>query len=116
MSDLYAANNGYVDGRTDVVFSYTPDQGEELIPTAGSNADLEVDIDFQAYVFDLAGNVGFSDSNPGTTTEAAGMPGAEDDFQPHVFRLDRKRPALVTEMNNQFTRYDFARLRCSPVR
>ena len=37
------------------------------------------------------------------------MPGAEDDFQPHVLRLDRKRPALITDqMNNQFTRYEFA--------
>jgi len=82
---LYAEDTGYIDGQIDVAWSYRPPRGEGVV-----GGDItESFVPFTAYVQDLAGNVGYADSNP----DEAGS-------QVHEFQLDRSDPGLVPFESN----------------
>ena len=87
---LYATDSDYEDGRDDVAFSYTPGNNANLFPSEDL-INIDNIIDFQVHVYDLAGNVGFSDADD---TEE-GVAGVEDDFEAHTVNIDGSRPGLV---------------------
>ena len=97
-SGLYAADTDYEDGADAVDFSYTPSNAQRLL-TDEELSSIDQQVDFQLFVYDVAGNVGISDSDP--DDDGAAMSGIEDDFQPHVFSIDGSRPILVDTDSGQ---------------
>ena len=95
---LYAADTDYEDGADAVDFSYTPSNAQRLL-TEQELSSIDQQVDFQLFVYDVAGNVGISDSDP--DDDGAAMSGIEDDFQPHVFSIDGSRPQLVDTDSGQ---------------
>ena len=91
-SGLYASGTDYENGADAVDFEYTPSNAQRLL-TSQELSSIGQEVDFQLVVYDLAGNVGISDSDP--EDDGAAMSGIEDDFQPHVIRIDGSRPELV---------------------
>ena len=91
-SGLYAADTDYEPGADAVDFEYTPSNAQRLL-TDEELSSIDQQVDFQLFVYDIAGNVGISDSDP--EDEGAAMSGIEDDFQAHVFSIDGSRPQLV---------------------
>ena len=94
---LYEPNSNYKDGRVDVLFSYT--LGISLFPRR-FRADIDNIVDFQALVYDLAGNVGISDADDidnGASSEVG------DDFQAHTIYIKTKSPGLVDTFEDGFT-------------
>ena len=91
-SGLYAADTGYEDGADAVDFEYTPSNAQRLL-TDEELSSIDQQVDFQLFVYDVAGNVGFSDSDP--EDEGATGVGIQDNFQPHVFSIDGSRPILA---------------------
>ena len=91
-SGLYAADTDYPDGADAVDFEYTPSNAQRLL-TDEELSSIDQQIDFQLFVYDVAGNVGFSDSDP--EDDGATGVGIQDNFQPHVFSIDGSRPILA---------------------
>ena len=103
LTGLYAANTDYQAGRDDVVFRYTPSSANILLSAATDLTQLDQQVDFQAYIYDLAGNVGISDADE----DSDGLPGVADDFRPHVIEIDGKRPGLVDTESDGFADIEF---------
>ncbi len=68
--------------------------------------DMEYEIDFQAFVMDMAGNIGFSDSDPanprfindlGTKADDRKKPNVLGYYSAHVITLDEKDPEIITD-------------------
>ena len=70
--------------------------------------DKEFEIDFQAFVMDMAGNIGFSDSDPSNPRFINDLGEKEDDrqgplpnvlgyYSAHIITLDEKDPVVITE-------------------
>ena len=93
---LYAADTDYEDGADAVEFSYTPSNAQRLL-TEQELSSIDQQVDFQLFVYDIAGNVGISDSDP----DDEGAMGIADDFQPHVVNIDGSRPQLVDTDSGQ---------------
>ena len=89
---LYAADTDYENGADAVDFTYTPSNAQRLL-TERELSSIDQQVDFQLFVYDVAGNVGISDSDP--EDNGAAMSGIEDDFQPHIVNIDGSRPQLV---------------------
>ena len=89
---LYAADTDYEDGVDTVDFDYTPSNAQRLL-TIQELSSIDQEVDFQLFVYDIAGNVGISDSDP--EDDGADGSGIEDDFQPHVVSIDGSRPQLA---------------------
>ena len=91
---LYASDTDYEDGADAVDFTYTPSNAQRLLTLQGLS-EIDQEVDFQLFVYDLAGNVGISDSD--TESDNADGPTADinDNFQPHVVSIDGSRPQLV---------------------
>ena len=89
-SGLYASGTDYENGVDAVDFVYTPSNAQRLL-TSQELSSIGQEVDFQLVVYDLAGNVGISDSDP----EEDGAMGIADDFQPHFIRIDGSRPELI---------------------
>ena len=68
--------------------------------------DMEYEIDFQAFVMDMAGNIGFSDSDPANPRFINDLGTKADDrnrepnvlgyYSAHVITLDEKDPEIIT--------------------
>ena len=91
-SGLYASGTDYEDGVDAVDFGYTPSNAQRLL-TSQELSSIDQQVDFQLVVYDIAGNVGISDSDP--DDDGATGSGVNDDFQPHVISIDGSRPELV---------------------
>ena len=96
---LYDTGSEYNDGRDDVFFSYTPSGNEGLFSNQ-SLVDIDKIIDFQALVYDLAGNVGISDADD---IDDGASSGVDDDFQAHTINIDTIPPGLVDTSEDGFT-------------
>ena len=68
--------------------------------------DKEYEIDFQAFVMDMAGNIGFSDSDPanprfindlGTKADDRKKPNVLGYYSAHIITLDEKDPEIMTD-------------------
>ena len=89
-SGLYASGTDYENGVDAVDFGYTPSNAQRLL-SAQELSSIDQQVDFQLVVYDIAGNVGISDSD----SEDDGVAGISDDFQPHIVSIDGSRPELV---------------------
>ncbi len=71
--------------------------------------DMEWAVDFQAYVMDMAGNIGFSDSDPTAPRIINDLSTKKDDkrnvpnvfgyFSAHIISLDEKDPVIITDQS-----------------
>ena len=95
---LYAADTDYEDGADTVDFVYTPSNAQRLL-TEQELSSIDQQVDFQLFVYDIAGNVGISDSDP--DDDGVVGSGIEDDFQPHIISIDGSRPELVDTDESQ---------------
>ena len=77
------------DGQTSVAWSVT---GSGALPTSVVAVQPDHQVDFIVIAKDLAGNIGYSDSD--STTSAVGV-GAEA-HEPHVITIDQVRPNLTS--------------------
>ena len=83
----------------------------DLQDSAGDEAvtrDAEFEIDFQAFVMDMAGNIGFSDSDPANPRFINDLGEAADDrtepnvlgyYSAHIITLDEKDPVINVEQS-----------------
>ncbi|MQG09805.1 MAG: hypothetical protein FI675_05260 [SAR202 cluster bacterium] len=79
------------DGATSISWSYTE---STALPTMSPSTETpNNEVDFQASVMDLAGNVGYSDAKTsGTGADDAGT--GRNGNQPHVIKIDQKTPSI----------------------
>ena len=106
---LYDEDTNYENGDASVDFSYTPDRANILLRDqaevnggALTTSQVDVEIEYRLLVYDLAGNVGFSDADT-TSADSDGMTGGVDDnFQPHTLNIDGAPPSLIPA-NDTFT-------------
>ncbi len=103
--DCFIEAEAYEDGATSGTF----DDSLRLDLYDGTSdftvRDREFDIDFQAFVMDMAGNIGFSDSDPSNPRYINDL-GAEDGkrkpgnvlgyYSAHIMKLDEKDPEIRT--------------------
>jgi len=88
-SGLYAEDSGFIDGQVRVTWAYRPGTGADQLVGGDLNDTF---IPFTAYVQDLAGNVGYADSDEDTAGD-----------QPHEFELDGDPPILIATADNPQT-------------
>ena len=111
--DCYIESEAYDDGATRGTF----DDSLRLDLWDGTDdftvRDREFEIDFQAFVMDMAGNIGFSDSDPTNPRyiNALGEAKAADRdpmgkkhnvlgyYSAHIINLDEKDPVIITEQS-----------------
>ena len=82
---------------------------QEVVGTTDADTrDAEFEIDFQAFVMDMAGNIGFSDSdisNPrfindlGEKEADRKVPNVLGYYSAHVFTLDEKDPEIIANQS-----------------
>ena len=105
----HITSDDYDDGDTTATFSDTirlnlQDSGEDA-----ETRDAEFEVDFQAYVLDMAGNVGYSDSDPSAPRiinnlsepigERGDLPNVFGYYSAHILSLDEKDPVVIMDQS-----------------
>ena len=103
----HIVSDDHDDGDSAATFSDTlrlnlQDGGEDA-----ETRDAEFEVDFQAYVMDMAGNIGYSDSDPSAPRIINDL-GEEDDrsvpnvfgyYSAHIISLDEKDPEVIMDQS-----------------
>lgn len=90
---------GAADGDLSFSFTFTP---SVALPTGLGAGQVNHLVDFQVRSEDLAGNLGFSDSDGdpdgdgGTEDHGVTLPGAEGRFDANIVKIDRVAPAILS--------------------
>ncbi len=105
----YIESESYDDGANRASFD---DSVRLDLQDGGADAvtrDAEFDIDFQAFVMDMAGNIGFSDSDPANpryindlgeaVADDRNAPNVLGYYSAHIIKLDEKDPVINVEQS-----------------
>ncbi len=105
----HITSDDYDDGDTAATFSDTlrlnlQDGNDDAV-----TRDAEFEVDFQAYVMDMAGNVGYSDSDPSAPriindlgedlADGRDVPNVFGYYSAHILLLDEKDPVVIMDQS-----------------
>ena len=105
----HITSDDYDDGDTAATFSDTlrlnlQDGNDDAV-----TRDAEFEVDFQAYVMDMAGNIGYSDSDPSAPriindlgedlADGRDVPNVFGYYSAHIISLDEKDPVVIMDQS-----------------
>ena len=105
----HITSDDYDNGATAATFSDTLRLNLQKGNEDAVTRDAEFEVDFQAYVMDMAGNVGFSDSDPSApriinnlgepADERGTAPNVFGYYSAHILSLDEKDPEVIMDQS-----------------
>ena len=103
----HITSDDYDDGDTTATFSDTLRLNLRDGDKDAVTRDAEFEVDFQAYVMDMAGNIGYSDSDPSAPRiindlgeeEDRSVPNVFGYYSAHILSLDEKDPEVIMDQS-----------------